>query len=126
LWYLNVHSPPPYRWVRTRATLYPNALILAWIVPGGGRAVVTLDLVNCTEVRSVPSPLHRDAIDDIGSIAARAQSADEDAGDGERLADFLCPFQLIYSDGLERLGAENARERVRWVAALWFVLTATK
>ena len=82
-----MHSPPPYRWVRARATLYPNALILAWIVPGGGHAVVTLDLVNCTEVRSVPSPLHRDAIDDIGSIAARAQSAEEDVGEGERLAD---------------------------------------
>jgi len=68
--------------------------------------------------------LHRDAIDDIGSIAARAhwQSAEEDVGEGERLADFLCPFQLIYSDRLERLGAENARERVRWVAALWYVL----
>jgi len=35
----------------------------------------------------VPSPLHRDAIDDIGSIAARAQSAEEDVGEGERLAD---------------------------------------
>ncbi len=70
----------------------------------------------------MPSPLHRDAIDDIGSIAAGAQSAEEDVGEGERLADFLCPFQLIYSDRLERLGAENARERVRWVAALWYVL----
>jgi hypothetical protein len=117
-----VHAPPPYRWVRTRATLYPNALIISWIVPlGGGRAVVTLDLVNCTEVRSVPSPLHRDAIDDIGSRAARDQSAEEESPEGEGLADFLCPFQLLYSDGLERLGAENARERVRWVAALWFV-----
>jgi hypothetical protein len=111
LWYLNVRSPAPYRWVCARATLCLNALILAWIVPGEGRAVVTLDLVNCTGVRGAPSPLHQDAIDDIGSIAARAQSAEENVGEGERLADFLCPFQLIDSDELERLGAENARER---------------
>lgn len=79
----------------------------------GCRALVTLDLVNCTEVRSVPSPLYRDAIDDIKSIAARAQSAEEESGEGDGLADFLCPFQLLYSDGLERLGAEIARECVR-------------
>ena len=100
--------------------LYPNKLILSWIVPGGGRGVVTLDLLNCTEVRSVPSPLHRDAIDDIGSIAAREQSQEERNDSGAGLADYLCPFQLLYSDGLERLGAESARDRVRWVAALWY------
>lgn len=80
-----------------------------------------MDLMHCTEVRSVPSPLHRDAIDDIGSRAAREQSVEEGSGEGEGIKDFLCPFQLIYSDGLERLGAENARDRVRWVAALWYV-----
>lgn len=90
-----MHSLPPYRWVRVRATLYPNALI-------------RVDLINCNEVRSVPSPLHQDAIDDIGSIAPRAQPAEEDVGEGEYLADFLCPFQFIYSDGLGRFGAENA------------------
>ena len=114
-----MHTPPPYRWIRARAVLYPNVLILSWIVPGGGRGLVTLDLVNCTEVRSVPSPMHRDAIDDIGSIAAREQTAEEQSETGMGLASFLCPFQLLYSDGLERLGAESARERVRWVAALW-------
>lgn len=81
--------------------------------------------MNCTEVRSVPSPHHRDARDDIGSIAARMQTDEERAvvpsPEGEGLAHFLCPFQLLYSNGLERLGAESARERVRWVAALWYV-----
>ena len=32
------------------------------------------------------------------------------------------PFQLLYSEGIERLGAESARERVRWVSAIWLVL----
>lgn len=83
---------------------------------------MTLDLLNCIEVRSVPSPLHPTAQDDVGTIAARAQS-DQAAEIGEGadagLMETLCPFQLLYSDGIERLGAESARERVRWVSAIW-------
>ncbi|KAG9074600.1 hypothetical protein FRC06_010590, partial [Ceratobasidium sp. 370] len=116
LWYLNVHAPPPFEWLRTQAVLYPNVLILTWIAPTGGRGVVTLDLVNCTEVRSAPSPSHPSARDDVGSVAARLQSPE--------LAETLCPFQLLYADGVERLGTDTARERVRWVGAIWEVLAA--
>lgn len=88
---------------------------------------MTLDLLNCTEVRSVPSPTHPTAKDDIGTIAAQAQADGQDDPDlghlGDmNLAEALCPFQLLYSDGIERLGAESARERVRWVSAVWLVL----
>ena len=96
-------------------------LLLSWIAPGGGRGIVTLDLLNCIEVRSVPSPMHPTAQDDVGTIAARMQSEQAAAGDsigpgevviGEMgLMETLCPFQLLYSDGIERLGAESARER---------------
>lgn len=83
-----------------------------------------LDLVKCTEVQNVPSPLHRDTIDDIGSRAARDQSAEELAEEGDNpLAGFLYSFQLLYSDRLERLGAGAARDGVRWVAALWYVIS---
>ena len=87
---------------------------------------MTLDLLNCTEVRSVPSPTHPSARDDIGTIAAQAQTNDQDNPDLGHLGDMnlveaLCPFQLLYSDGVERLGAESARERVRWVSAIWSV-----
>ncbi|TBU45494.1 hypothetical protein BD309DRAFT_1017792 [Dichomitus squalens] len=132
LWYLNVHAPPPYRWQRCQALLYPHMLLLSWIAPGGGRGIVTLDLLNCIEVRSVPSPMHPTAQDDVGTIAARIQSEQAAAGGsgaagevvlGEMgLMETLCPFQLLYSDGIERLGAESARERVRWVSAIWEVL----
>ena len=124
LWYLNVHAPPPYRWQRCQAVLYPNMLLLSWIAQGGGRGIVTLDLLNCTEVRSVASPTHPSAQDDVGTIAARAQTANAQAeGFGELgLVETLCPFQLFYGDGVERLGAESARERVRWVSAIWYVL----
>ncbi|KAH9968144.1 hypothetical protein BC827DRAFT_474712 [Russula dissimulans] len=124
LWYLNVHAPPPYRWQRCQAVLYPNMLLLSWIAQGGGRGIVTLDLLNCTEVRSVASPTHPSARDDVGTIAAKAQTANARAeGFGELgLLETLCPFQLFYSDGVERLGAESARERVRWVSAIWGVL----
>ncbi|THH16604.1 hypothetical protein EW146_g4054 [Bondarzewia mesenterica] len=127
LWYLNVHAPPPYRWQRCQALLYPHMLLLSWIAQGGGRGVVTLDLLNCTEVRSVPSPTHPTAQDDVGTIAARIQSANAEAEGGGQLGEMglmevLCPFQLLYSDGVERLGAESARERVRWVSAIWEAL----
>lgn len=99
-------------------------LLLSWIAQGGGRGIVTLDLLNCTEVRSVASPTHPSAQDDVGTIAARAQTANAQAeGFGELgLLETLCPFQLFYGDGVERLGAESARERVRWVSAIWYVL----
>jgi hypothetical protein len=104
-------------------------LLLSWIAPGGGRGIVTLDLLNCTEVRSVPSPLHPSARDDVGTIAAQRQSEAVVSGSGGELGDMglletLCPFQLLYSDGVERLGAESARERVRWVSAIWYVFDA--
>jgi hypothetical protein len=91
-------------------------LLLSWIAPGGGRGIVTLDLLNCTEVRSVPSPTHLSAREDVGTIAAQAQSQE---GDSQSLMELLCPFQLLYGDGVERLAAESARERVRWVSAIW-------
>ena len=98
LWYLNVHSGLPYRWQWCEALLYPHMLVLSWIAPSGGRGVVTLDLLNCTEVRSVPSPTHSSAREDVGTIAVRAQVA---KGHGSNLLELLCPFQLLYSDGIE-------------------------
>ncbi|QRV81102.1 plasma membrane ATPase 4 [Ceratobasidium sp. AG-Ba] len=50
-----------------------------------------------------PSPSHPSARDNVGSVAARPQSAE--------LAETLCPFQLLYADGVERLGTDTARER---------------
>ncbi|PCH37434.1 hypothetical protein WOLCODRAFT_158154 [Wolfiporia cocos MD-104 SS10] len=64
---------------------------------------------------------------DIGTIAARQQSQHAStAGDAQlgelELVQTLCPFQLLYSDGIERLGADSPQERVRWVSAIWDVL----
>ena len=102
-------------------------LLLSWIAQGGGRGVVTFDLLNCTEVCSVALPAHPSARDDVGTIATKARTANAQAeGFGELgLLETLCPFQLFYSDGMERLCAELARERVRhvrWVCAIWYVL----
>ncbi|KAF8121683.1 hypothetical protein EV363DRAFT_1560376 [Boletus edulis] len=119
LWYLNVHSGPPYCWQRCEALLYPHMLLLSWIAPAGGRGGVMLDLLNCTEVRSVPSPSHPSAKEDVGTIAARAQIAE---GSCPPLMELLCPFQLLYSNGVERLAAESARQRTRWVGAIWDAL----
>jgi hypothetical protein len=60
-------------------------------------------------VRSVPSPRHPSAREDVGTVAG-----------GITLMD-LCLFQLLYAGGVERLAAESARERVRWVSAIWCV-----
>lgn len=90
-----------------------------WVEGGGGKAIVRLDLLSCHEVRSIPSPSHIDAWKDIGNVTARAQALD-DAG-GVVGIDELCPFQMVYADGVERLGAGSPRERSRWVEAIWFV-----
>lgn len=85
---------------------------------------MTLDLLNCTEVRSAASPTHHAAQDDVGTLAAITQSQNAStAGEtqmGElELVQMLCPFQLLYTDGIERLGTDSPRERVRWVSAIW-------
>lgn len=106
---------------RCRVMLYPNILLLTLLAPGGGRGVVTLGLINRNETRSVPSPRHPTAHDGIGTIAARLQMCSpetEDLGDYDSL-EMLCPFRLLYNDGIERLGAESARADVRWVSAKW-------
>jgi hypothetical protein len=41
LWFLNVHAPPPFRWQRCQALLYPH-LWLSWLAPGGGHEIVGL------------------------------------------------------------------------------------
>jgi hypothetical protein len=79
-------------------------LILSWISPGGGRGVVSLDLLNCTSVISAPSPTHSSAQDDVGTIAARLQSAERG---GQPLVDMLVPFHLLYGDSVERVGEES-------------------
>lgn len=107
LFYFNVHSKEPY-WQRVQATLLPSALALSWIPPGGGRENVLLDLKSCREVHSVPSPDHPSSLEDLGAVKARAQGLGNTS-----------PFQLIFEDGVERMAAENARERVQWVSAVW-------
>lgn len=69
----------------------------------------------------MPSPTHVSAREDVGTIAALAQSdeMEREGGEGRGLMEILCPFQLLYGDGVERLAAESARERVRWVSAIW-------
>ena len=102
-------------------------LLLTWIAPGGGRGIVTLDLLNCTEVRTALSPTHPESRDDVGAIAAKQQSLNASRGTlgtqpGEdALADTLSPFHLMYNDGIERLGTESPRERLAWVNAIWCV-----
>lgn len=107
LFYFNVHVNAPH-WQRVQATLLPMALALSWIPKGGGRENVLLDLKSCREVHSVPSPDHSSSLEDVGAVAARAQGLAR-----------TCPFQLIFEDGVERMAAENARERVQWVSAIW-------
>ena len=115
LWYLHVHRQEPYIWVRCRAVLFRTHLQLSWIERGGGRAIVNLDLLNCHEVRSVPAPFHQAAWGDLGSVAARQQGHVQ----GFDLANELCPFQLLYADGVERVAAGSQRERLQWVGAIW-------
>ena len=87
-------------------------LLLSWIAQGGGCGIVTLDLPNCTEIRTDASPTHPSAQDDVGAIVVKAQP------EMPRQRVLGCPFQLFYGNGVEWLGAESAREHVRWVSAI--------
>uniref|UniRef100_V5EVW8 PH domain-containing protein n=1 Tax=Kalmanozyma brasiliensis (strain GHG001) TaxID=1365824 RepID=V5EVW8_KALBG len=112
LYYFNVHDAHP-RWLRVKAVLLPSAVAMSWIPVGGGRENVVLDLRACREVHSVPSPDHPSSAEDVGATAARSQGLDG-----------ITPFQMIFDDGVERLAADSARERVVWVAAVWDVVGA--
>jgi hypothetical protein len=67
-------------------------LLLSWIAQGGGQGIATLNLLNCTEVCSVASPTHLSAQDDVGTIAARAQTTNAQAEGFEELGlmEMLC------------------------------------
>ena len=93
-------------------------LLLTWIASNGGRGVVTLDLLTCTEVGSTRSPRDPRNADDVGTQAAKEQSIE----DPDFMA-LLLPFHLLYGDGVERLTAESPGERARWVEAIWYVLS---
>ncbi|KAG6379780.1 hypothetical protein JVT61DRAFT_10319 [Boletus reticuloceps] len=67
-------------------------------------------------VRSIPSPNHHCAKEDIGTVTARTQITKAP------FMDLLCPLQLLYNDGVERLAAESASQRVRWVGAIWYAI----
>ena len=114
--YLHVHAPSSYNWERCYAVLYPQMMVLTWISLTGGRGVVTLDLLNATEVESTHSPTDPRAAEDYGTQAARRQSHE-----GLNLVSILCPFHLLYSDGIERLAAESPIECAVWVNAIWYV-----
>ena len=75
-----------------------------------------LDLLNCSEVLSTPSPTHPIARDDVGTVAAQLQSSERG---GQLLRDMLAPIQMLYADGVERLAAESAVERLRSVSRIW-------
>ncbi|TKY90718.1 hypothetical protein EX895_000716 [Sporisorium graminicola] len=109
LYYFNVHDRNP-RWLRVKAVLLPSAVAMSWIPTGGGRENVVLDLRACREVHSVPSPAHPSSVADVGAASARSQGIAQ-----------INPFQLIFDDGVERLAAETAKERVQWVTAIWDV-----
>lgn len=88
----------------------------SWLAPGGGRGIVALDSLNCTSVQSAPSPTHLSARNDLGTIAARIQSAESD---DQPLMDILVPLHMFYADGEESLATESLLERQNWVNGLW-------
>lgn len=95
-------------------------LVLTWIVPGGRRGTIMLDLLNCNSVGTALSPQHPQARDDIGAIAAKEQSTEPGQ---EGLLEMLSPFHLMYEDGTERLGTDSPRERLAWINAIRYAMS---
>ena len=44
---------------------------ISWIARGPRRGIITLDLLDCTEVDSVASPTHPSSQDDVGSVGCK-------------------------------------------------------
>jgi hypothetical protein len=107
VYYFNVHAEPPV-WQWAQAVLLPSAVALSWIPAGGGRVSLVLDLVACREVHSVHGPSHPSSHDDIGARVAREQNLNQ-----------ICPWQLVFDDGVERMAVDSASDRVQWVNAVW-------
>jgi hypothetical protein len=117
--YLHIHTGNKrFRWIKCKAVLSGSQLQLTWIKVGGGKAIISVDLLNCHGVRSVPSPNHASAWDDIGNVAVMAQAPDEGGAPGS--IEELSPFQMMYEDGVEGLGVGSPRERMKWVGAIWY------
>ncbi len=68
--------------------------------------VIKLDLHSCLEVRSVASALVME--------------------DGEEVVNWervYAPFDLLYDDSIERIGADSREEMLDWFVAIQYVLT---
>lgn len=76
-------------------------LLLTWIEPTSGRIIVKLDLLSCVEIRTSRPLNDRDV---------RVER------DGRSMR--LITFELLYSDSLERLGAETRVEMMEWFTAI--------
>ncbi|KAJ7883240.1 hypothetical protein B0H13DRAFT_2667191 [Mycena leptocephala] len=106
--------PPPYRWQRCQALLYPHLLLLPGSRPAGEGA---------SWARPHQLPIRTEYAEfgtsggegGCGSVAARAQAE----GEVDTLVDLLVPFQMVYEDGVERLAAESLLERQKWVNRIW-------
>ncbi|UZJ54441.1 hypothetical protein CBS101457_003761 [Exobasidium rhododendri] len=106
IFYLNVHSTKA-TWQRAQAVLLPSTIALSWIPAGGGRMSIVLDLVACREVHSVAGPNHTSSSEDIGAKIAKEQGLNR-----------ICPWQVVFEDGVERMAVESATDRVQWVSAI--------
>ena len=55
LWYRHVRAPPPARWFRYAAQLFPHALLLTWASAlSGTRDVAAFDMRSCAGVVVLP------------------------------------------------------------------------
>ena len=109
LWYLDLRSGQPYRWVHCKAILTETQLELSW-KNREGPSSVGIDLLSCRQVRAMPCASHPSAREDIGSIAAY-----EEKDASLNLLEDLYPFHITYKGDVERLAADSVRERIRWV-----------
>ncbi|KAG8761564.1 hypothetical protein FRC14_002751 [Serendipita sp. 396] len=114
VWFLDTHKRSNARWVRCKATLYRSVLHLAWHAPDLKRYVAQLDLLKCTDVRSTPTLSHPSMTEDPGAIAWNLGNIQGRVSEGD-----IFPIQMVYADGTERIGTNNLRERLSWVASIW-------
>jgi hypothetical protein len=93
-------------WTTCTATVEANTIVISWLTTHGNPSIHTIQLSNCTDVRSLSS-LQLDA-EECALLPKK--------GDTEELKVFEILFE---GRAREKFAATSVRERAEWVSAIW-------
>jgi hypothetical protein len=105
-------------WASCTITLNGSTIGVSWFTPEGIPCARDIELVGCSDIRSVSSDLRTLEPEERKALPG----GDEAGGGGEPLK----VFELLFKDRRppERFAVASVRERAKWISAFWFVVIA--